>query len=156
MSKRFFPTTPEPGWQYFAYGSLPRLALEPTMAGTGLFDGAWWPRSYEAAAELPGLITALGVHLGRIRRVALETAVWADAPRSITVNRDIIRIGWLAASAGTISISLGIHEQRLLLVVPPETDLRTAASAMECAATTGNHTPADELLGPEIEGITGW
>ncbi|MEY9931103.1 hypothetical protein ABH926_005750 [Catenulispora sp. GP43] len=118
------------------------------MAGTGLFDGAWWPRSYALAAELPDLITALGAHLGQIRRVALDTACWADVPRSITVNGEIVRIGGLTASAETISLRLGILDQRLLLVVPPRTAGQAAAAAMACAATTGNNTSAGELFGP--------
>ncbi|NUR61398.1 MAG: hypothetical protein HOV87_22460 [Catenulispora sp.] len=127
--------------------------LEPTMAGTGLFDGAWWPRTYDIAAELPDLITAFGAHVGRIRRVALDTAAWQDRPRFITVNGDVVRIGWLAASPGTISLSLGIQDHRLLLVVPPETPWATASAAMACAAATGNRTPAGELLNSDDIGF---
>lgn len=160
MSEHFFPATPEPEPEpeprHFASDCLPRLALEPTMAGTGLFDGAWWPRSYDLAAELPDLITALSAHLGQIRRIALDTESWEDVPRSITVNGEIIRIGWLAASAETISLRLGILDQRLLLVIPPRTAGRTAAAAMACAATTGNHTPAGELLWPDGVPFAGW
>jgi len=146
MSDGFFPANPEPGPRPFATDCLPRLVLEPAMAGTGLFDGAWWPRSNEIEAELPDLITALGAHLGRIRRVALDAGFWDGVPRSIIVNGDLVRIGWVAASAGTISLSLGILDHRLLLVVPPETPRSTAAAAMAGAATTGNHTPAADLL----------
>jgi hypothetical protein len=156
MSEHLFPATPEPGPRPFATDCLPRLVLESTMAGTGLFDGAWWPRSYALAAELPDLITALRAHLGRIRRVAVDTAFWEDVPRSITVNGETIRIGSLAASAETISLRLGILDQRLLLVVPPETARRTASAAMAYAAMTGNHTPAGELLGPEDVGSIWW
>lgn len=156
MSEHFFPATPEPGPRHFASDCLPRLALEPTMAGTGLFDGAWWPRSYDLPAELPDLITALSAHLGQIRRVALDTAPWEGVPRSITVNGETIRIGWLTASAETISLRLGILDQRLLLVIPPRTAGHTAAAAMACAATTGNHTPAGELLRQGGVGPFGW
>lgn len=156
MSERLFPSAPEPGPRHFATDCLPRLVLEPTMAGTGLFDGAWWPRSYDTADELPDLITALSAHLGRIRRVALDTVTWQGVPRSVTVNGDEVRIGWLASSAETISISLGIQDHRLLLVVPPETAWYTAAEAMACAATTGNRTPAGDLLIPHGIAATGW
>ncbi|GAA2021571.1 hypothetical protein GCM10009839_18340 [Catenulispora yoronensis] len=150
MSERYFPAEPGPEAEpeHFATDCLPRLVIEPTMAGTGLFDGAWWPRSHDIETELPDLITAFAAHVGRIRRVAVDIAAWLDTPRLITVNGDVVRIGWLAASPGTISLSLGILDHRLLLVVPPETDASAAAAAMACAATTGNRTPAGELLGP--------
>jgi hypothetical protein len=36
-----------------------RLRLQPNRPIYTLLDGAWWPRSADAAAELPGLILAL-------------------------------------------------------------------------------------------------
>ena len=156
MPKHFLtPATPEPGPQPAGIASLPRLVLEAPMSASGLFDGAWWPRSHDITAELPDLITALSAHLGRIRRVALDTAAWADVPRSLTVNGDMVKIACLPTSAGTISLSLGIQDHLLLLVVPPETAWRTAAAAMAGAAATGNHTPAGELV-PESVGTSGW
>lgn len=136
----------QPGRPHFGTDCLPRLVLEPTMGGAGLFDGAWWPRSNDIEAELPDLITALTVHLGRIRRVALDTQAWGGVPRSVTVNGDTVKIGCLAASVGTIALSHGIQDHRLFLVVPPETAWHTAAAAMAVAAMTGNRTPAGELL----------
>ncbi|GAA1956632.1 hypothetical protein GCM10009838_10680 [Catenulispora subtropica] len=147
MSKYLFSfATWQPGHPPLGAGYLPRLSLEPTMSGSGLFDGAWWPRSNDIALELPDLITALSLRLGRIRRVALDTAAWGDVPRSIAANGDTVRIGWLATSTGTITLSRGIDDHHILLVVPPATAWHTAAAAMAVAATTGNRTPADELL----------
>lgn len=145
------PASPEP-----RSPRLPRLALEPTMAHDGLFDGAWWPRSRDIAAELPDLITALTLHLGRVLRVALDAEGWDDAPRSVTVHADAVRIGWFASSPGTISLSCGLQDHCLLLVVPPETSSRTAAAAMAGAAESGNHTPAAELLRGPDTGRPGW
>lgn len=157
MSKYFFSfATWRPGQPHFGTDALPRLALEPTMSGTGLFDGAWWPRSDNVALELPDLITALSLRLGRIRRVALDTAAWGAVPRSVTANGDTIRIGWLATSTGTIALSRGIRDHHILLVVPPKTAWHIAAAAMGVAATTGNHTPAEELLGAEGDDPASW
>lgn len=147
MSKYLFSfATWQPGQPPLGAGHLPRLSLEPTMSGSGLFDGAWWPRSNDIALELPDLITALSLRLGRIRRVALDTAAWGDVPRSIAANGETVRIGWLAASTGTIALSRGIDDHHMLLVVPPATSWHTAAAAMAVAAMTGNSTPAGELL----------
>jgi len=148
MSSYLFSfATWQPGQPPWGVGYLPRLSLEPTMSGSGLFDGAWWPRSNDIALELPELVTALSLRLGRIRRVALDTAAWADVPRSVPANGGTVGIGRRATGTGTIALSRGIDDHHLLLVVPPATAWHTAAAAMAVAATTGNRTPADELLG---------
>lgn len=81
MSDSFFPVNPEP--RPFATDFLPRLVLEPAMAATGLYGAVWWPRSCDAVAELPDLITALGAYMGRIRRAALDKPSWERMPRSV-------------------------------------------------------------------------
>jgi hypothetical protein len=117
------------------------------MARTGMFDGAWWPRTTDVRAELPDLITALSAHLGPILRVGLGTVAWRQVPRSVAANGLVVKIGWCGASGDTISLTRGFQDHFLLLVVPPGTDPRIAAAAMAGAAATGNHTPAVELLG---------
>ncbi|MFE6503230.1 DUF5994 family protein [Kitasatospora sp. NPDC057738] len=139
------PSSPGP-WTVPGAPLLPRLELEPTMSREGVFDGAWWPRSNEVLAELPDLITALGAHFGRILRVGLDTEAWDGVPRSVAANGLMVRINWFAGSDGTISVTRGLQDHFLLLVVPPGTDATTAASAMAGASATGNHTPAAELL----------
>jgi len=141
------PTPSSPGpWSVPGMPMLPRLALEPTMARTGMFDGAWWPRTQDVRSELPDLITALSAHLGRIVRVGLDSASWSEAPRSVFANGLTVRIGWFDAREETISLTRGFQDHFLLLVVPPGTLPATAAIAMAGAAMTGNHTPAAELL----------
>ncbi|RKT16961.1 hypothetical protein BX285_1321 [Streptomyces sp. 1114.5] len=141
------PTPSSSGsWSVPGAPLLPRLVLEQTMAREGIFDGAWWPRSGHVLDELPDLITALGAHLGRIVRVGLDSAAWDEVPRSVVVNGCTVKINWFAASDATISITRGFQDHFLLLVVPPRTSRRTAASAMTAASATGNHTPAAELL----------
>ena len=125
---------------------LPRLALEPTLSQTGVFDGAWWPRSSHVLAELPDLITALAAHLGRIVRVGLDTEAWDDVPRSVTVDGRVVRISWFPGSDRTISLSLGFQNHFLLLVVPPWTRAGSARTAMAEAAGRDNHATAAELL----------
>lgn len=126
------------------------------MARTGMFDGAWWPRTADVRAELPDLITALGAHLGPILRVGLDTVAWRHVPRSVAVNGLAVKIGLFTADGGTISLTRGFQDHFLLLVVPPGTDPRTAAAAMAGAAETGNRTPAVELLTPGLPGaVTG-
>ncbi|MBF9072552.1 DUF5994 family protein [Streptacidiphilus fuscans] len=125
---------------------LPRLLLEPTQSRTGMFDGAWWPRSNRVRAELPDLITALAAHLGRIVRVGLDTAAWDEVPRTVMANGLMVRISWFAGCDGTISVTRGFQDHFLLLVVPPGTDPRTASAAMIEAAGGDNRRSAGELL----------
>jgi hypothetical protein len=49
-----------------------RLRLDSTLAGGGVLDGGWWPRSRDPHAELPVLIAGLDTALGTITRVALN------------------------------------------------------------------------------------
>ncbi|MEY9931108.1 hypothetical protein ABH926_005755 [Catenulispora sp. GP43] len=125
---------------------LPRLVLEPTLSQTGVFDGAWWPRSNHIRAELPDLITALTAHLGRVVRVGLDAEGWDDVPRSVTVDGRVIRISWFPGNDRTISVSLGFQNHFLLLVVPSWTGAGTARTAMAEAAERGNRATAAELL----------
>ncbi|WP_269432033.1 DUF5994 family protein [Saccharothrix sp. ST-888] len=140
------PSSPSGPWVAPGLPLLPRLTLEPSMARTGMFDGAWWPRSRDVRSELPDLITALSAHVGRIIRVGLSTLAWADVPRSVTADRQVVKVSRIAGSDGTISLTRGLRDHFLLLVVPPGTDPRTAAAAMAAAASTGNYTTAADLL----------
>ncbi|GAA3047018.1 hypothetical protein GCM10020229_67950 [Kitasatospora albolonga] len=141
------PTPSSSGsWTVPVFPLLPRLSLEPTLARDGVFDGAWWPRSGHLLDELPDLITALTRHLGRIVRVGLDTSAWDEAPRSLEVDGLAVRIGRYSGSTATISLTCGFQDHYLLLVVPPRTAPAAARAAMAGAASTGNHTPAAELL----------
>lgn len=142
-----FPNPSSSGrWTVSVFPLLPRLALEPTLARDGVFDGAWWPRSSRLSDELPDLITALTRHVGRIVRIGVDTASWGQVPRSLSVGGLVVRIGRYSGSTATISLTCGFQDHYLLLVVPPCTDPLTARTAMAAAAVAGNHTPAAELL----------
>ena len=79
----------------------PRLLLQSDDAGPAPLDGGWWPRSADAAAELPGLILALDKRHGRISRVMLGAADWdASRPsrlRAGGAGRSVVRLGWFAS-----------------------------------------------------------
>lgn len=130
--------------------SRPRLSLEATLSRDGMFDGAWWPRSRDIRAELPGLITALTAHLGPIARVGLDTGAWDDVPRVLMIDGLAVRVGRFSASDDTISVTRGLQDHFLLLVVPPWADPDEAATAMAAAARTGNRGTAAQLLAPPV------
>jgi hypothetical protein len=66
----------------------PRLHLTQTRAGRAVLDGAWWPRSRDALAELSSVVPALSKMYGRVRSVLLNgppgPAETADWPSPIT------------------------------------------------------------------------
>lgn len=127
---------------------LPRLLLEATLSRTGMFDGAWWPRSRQVRVELPDLVTALTAHLGSVLRVGLDSVAWDEVPRTVTVDGRAIRISWFPGCDWTISLTRGFQDHFLLLVVPPDTDADTASSAMARASIRGNHRTSAQLLAP--------
>ncbi|MEV0407095.1 DUF5994 family protein [Actinoallomurus sp. NPDC050550] len=71
-----------------------RLRLDPVLSGRGPLDGAWWPHSHDAAAELPGLIAAVDQRLGRTTlRVCLHTDAWDQIPGRIPARGRQIEVG---------------------------------------------------------------
>ena len=143
------PSTPTPTPK----PSTPRLRLQPDSRAYSLLDGAWWPRSADPAAELPGLILALDERHGPfnpITRIMLGMADWNPSrPRRLRVygpsGRRVVRLGWFATMpAGLLIATSGSGERTDLLIIPPDTSEQDARAAMDQAVQAGNrrHTPA--------------
>jgi hypothetical protein len=129
----------------------PRLLLQQDHAGPGPLDGGWWPRSADAAAELPGLILALDKLHGRISRVMLGTAGWnASRPGRLRVGEDgrrVVRLGWFASMpAGLLTAICATGERTDLVTIPPDAGQQVAAAAMQQAAQAGNRERAPAIL----------
>ena len=131
-----------------------RLQLDPTMAGTGVVDGGWWPRSRDPDAELPGLIAGLDASLGPITRVALNLDAWDTAPRRVAVDGRRVRVGWFhQMDAHTVGVTRAAQDRVDLLVVPPQATTAAAQIAMAMAADAANSAgPADILAAAGIGG----
>ena len=130
----------------------PRLSLEPTLSRAGMFDGAWWPRSYDAGAELPGLLEVLSSSLGVIVQVGLDIDAWDDVPRRLVAGGRVVQVGWSPARDHTISVICSDQDRFLLLVIPPQTVEAAAAAATWMATRTGNSSLAAEIFA--IAGVT--
>ncbi len=116
-----------------------RLRLSPTLAGAGILDGGWWPRSRDPDAELPTLITDLESTLGTITRVALNLDAWDRAPRRVAVDGRRVRVGWFRMmDAHVIGVTRAFQDRLALLVVPPEAAGPAAQRAMTMAADATN------------------
>jgi hypothetical protein len=125
----------------------PRLTVQPDVSGRTLLDGAWWPRSTDAAAELPGLVLAIdGLH-GNVKRLMLNVRDWDTRPRRLTVEGRVLRIGYFASQPANLLTAVTARGDRVdLLVVPPSTDSGDAAAAMALAAEPGNQVHSDQIL----------
>ena len=127
----------------------PRLSLEPTASLETILDGAWWPRTADAVAELPGLIDALTSRHGTITHVLLNSADWAEPhPRDIHAGGRTVRLGWYTSQpTGLLTMIIDFNRARVdLLVVPQKATADSAATAMTAAASAGNTKRAGALL----------
>lgn len=126
-----------------------RLSVTTDLRRRGPVDGAWWPRSHDAAAELPALITTLGDRLGHtVQRAGLSVDTWHNIPRKIAIAGRVVKVGWFhAIDPAIISLTLTGAEPITLLVIPPDTAGASAAEALTLAASDQGRTlrPVDIL-----------
>src|SRR3954454_17906933 len=84
-------------------GSEPvRLELAPVF-GLGAVDGAWWPRSLDAATELLPLLAALAPQIGRPTRVSLNTTAWDPGRRRVRPAGHGVQWGWFTPMYGAVA-----------------------------------------------------
>lgn len=127
-----------------------RLKLDGGPSRKAALDGAWWPRTTNAEAELPQLIEALGEIRGAITHVLLGATEWdLPHPRRLAPGRAAARLGWYTSQpAGLITIMTEFGRDRFdLLVVPPDATPDAADAAMSTATDAGDTSRAPELLG---------
>jgi hypothetical protein len=130
-----------------------RLQLDPHPSRTTVLDGAWWPRSTNAVAELPQLVEALTGLRGEITHVLLNPAEWdLPHPRRAAAGRRAVRLGWYTSQpAGLVTIVSEFGRDRFdLLVVPPDASRASAGIALTAAADAADKRHTPELLA-EIE-----
>lgn len=133
-----YPTPPDP---------RPRLRLKPKAAHTGHVDGAWWPSSGDLLTELPGLLSALSVRVGSIRRVKYNRSEWATAPAEFVTDGRTVRLdGYKRQPVNTLEVVGADRRPITLLVVPPRTNPDQAHETMVTAAAPKNDSSVDALL----------
>ncbi|MFI6739142.1 DUF5994 family protein [Nonomuraea sp. NPDC050451] len=153
-----------------ALASKVRLSLHPRSNRRAPLDGAWWPRSRDAAAELPGLIAAIDRRLGQATsRVSLHRSAWNRVPRRIPGRGRQVSVGWFRhADPHVITLTFADAEAILLLVIPPDTATGAAKAAIRLTAqdTTGvapadilaiaQISPAQSTRTTDADGLTRW
>ncbi|MGI5417489.1 DUF5994 family protein [Actinomadura luteofluorescens] len=143
--------------------SAPRLVLRPSaplrrtrsVRGRTLLDGAWWPRSADPVAELPGLLLASRAHgppddRRPISHVLLRAADWQSHPRRSLVNgpddtREAL-LSWFDTLPAGLLTGIYADGRRVgLLTVPAATGRMAALAALDEAADPTDHLPAPDL-----------
>jgi hypothetical protein len=139
-AQRATPVAPTPP-------SVPRLVLAPVRASRAVLDGGWWPRSWDPAAELPGLVLALAAQYGPVRQLMLNNVTWTSHFRRLAVGDGVVRAGWFASVDPAVLIATTYAGEQLdLLVVPPRTATAAAEKAMTEAADPANNKRAQAIL----------
>ncbi|WP_449060247.1 DUF5994 family protein [Planomonospora algeriensis] len=153
-----------------AVHSTVRISLDPVLGRRDALDGAWWPYSRDAAAELPGLISAIDQRLGRTTlRVGLHPDAWEHIPRRIPARGRQIKVGWFRSTRPyLVTLILADAEPVTLLVIAPRTAEGPATAALALAAAgIAGLGPADVLDlsrrstapgagAPDEDGPAGW
>jgi hypothetical protein len=127
------------------------------------FDGAWWPRSWDLAAELPELVAALGTLGVRVDRFTYPVDVWGTVDRKVTVSGRTVRTGgFTSMDAQLVSLTVDDDRRLDLLVVPPEADALTGVRALRLAGLREDPSSPQRVLAaagsrprPEVVPLTG-
>ncbi|MFC5814109.1 DUF5994 family protein [Nonomuraea sp. NPDC050478] len=125
-----------------------RLILHPVPNRRAVVDGAWWPYSRNAAAELPGLVAAADRLLDRVTlRVGVHGDTWQSLTRRIPARGRQIRVSWSRhTDPRLIILSFATGDPVVLLIIPPGTAVGTAEATLRLAAQdTAGLTPDDIL-----------
>ncbi|GIH79050.1 DUF5994 family protein [Planobispora longispora] len=125
-----------------------RLALPPVPNRRAAIDGAWWPYSRDAAAELPDLIAAVDQRLGRTTlRVGVHQDAWQSIPRRIPARGRQVRIGWFRhADPHVITLIFAAGEPVVLLVIPPDTAVGAAQTMLTFTVRDTTGLTAEDIL----------
>lgn len=113
-----------------------RLASPPTPRHP--VDGAWWPHSTDATAQLPELVSAIDQRLKeRTLRIGLHVDAWDNIPHRLAMPGRAVRVGWFRVmDPRLITVSLGGGKIITLRVTAPTAG--PDGSRSEFAAATGS------------------
>lgn len=96
--------------------------------------GVWWPRSRDAARELPELIAAASLRLGApVSRVSLNIDAW-DAPHDarLSVTGQVVRLGWFHhIDPHLVTAGRGTDDRMSIALLPADMDTVTAEGIVD-------------------------
>jgi Family of unknown function (DUF5994) len=121
-----------------------RLDFDLDRSNPTVLDGAWWPRSRDAAAELADLITTLDARRVRINLVMLNPDGWLGHPRWLQVAGRTVRVSWFRTLDTAVLIATTDSRQRIdLLVSIVDTATHPALAALLAADDQDDEYSAD-------------
>ena len=124
-----------------------RLTLDPALPQRGGISGGWWPRSRDAGAELPAMLTELSPLAGRVSRVAVQVDAFGNIPHQLVVGGRKVHVAWFRAmDPHTISLTMAGRDRLTLLVVPPQASPASGAEALRLAADGHSSRRPEEIL----------
>ncbi|WP_063713163.1 DUF5994 family protein [Nocardia jiangxiensis] len=113
----------------------PRVLLRRPDAGSGLVDGAWWPRTANLTSELHDLINVLTPRLGRLARVGFAWNARSLMQRRIDEDDGVAVHGPALDQPLDTMPPFGTEGASLaLLIIPADTEPLVAAQRMRHAA----------------------
>jgi uncharacterized protein DUF5994 len=138
------PPAPQRAWRA---PDRARLSLDPTTVRQAGIHGGWWPRSRDAAAELPGLIAELSTRAGRVSRVGLQADAFRNIPHKLKVGGRKVPVGWFRyMNKHTVILTMVGRDDLVLLVIPPPASPEAAAEALGLAASGRRAGPPEAVL----------
>jgi len=117
-----------------------RISFRRPVSPTGYIDAAWWPRSLDLTAELPALLDVMWRAAREFSRVTYNIADWDPAPRRLSVERRMVRLGgFTSIDPLTIKLADERGAERIdILVIPPATVPAVAQRALRFASEAAN------------------
>ncbi|MCM3884436.1 DUF5994 family protein [Frankia sp. R82] len=138
-----------PAAQFSPMGNETRLSLARTTPGQALprYDGSWWPRSLNLAAELPELLAALARAGRTVARMSVNGDAWTDIPtRFARPGLPPLRVSWYRTlDPRVVTLGAGTRPWIDLLVIAPGTSPARAREVLRRAAAAAPADPAEAI-----------
>lgn len=125
-----------------------RISFRQPVTSAPYVDAAWWPRSRDLDAELPGLFDVLWTAARDVNRVAYPIESWLPAPRRLCIEGRQVRLGGFAhQDPSMLSLRDAWGAERIdILVIPPDAEPDVAAAAMGFASHSGPNERGTRML----------
>ncbi len=125
----------------------PRLRLKPDTPASSFFNGAWWPRSSDLAAELPALFESIADRLGDVAMVGYHCSSWTTpVPAQLQIDEVMVQLqGYLSDGPDAVML-IGRDGRRIALrVIAPGAALFVRIALRVIAPGAAEALAQDEL-----------
>jgi len=133
----------------------PRVSFRQPVTSDPFVDAAWWPRSRDLQAELPGLLELMWDAGREVVRVSYALGSWLPVPRQLRIGGRVVRLGgFVYTDAAMISLRDAWGSERVdVLVIAPDADPAVAAKVMMLVSRPGRNETAATTLARATEAI---